>query len=140
MSAKKKAKKKSPAKKKVAVNKGPRQTSLPGMEDRKITALDNAALSYDEIKKQRMALTEQEVEAKELVRSMMHKQGKTTYKHNGIQIDLVPEGEKVKVKIKPEGEEEDEPDTTDEPSPEQINEAAEDDELDREQEEESVGA
>jgi hypothetical protein len=109
MKAKKKAPKKKPAaKKKVAVKKGPRQKSLPGMEDRKITALDNAALSYDEVKKQRMELTEREVEAKELVRSLMHKEGKKAYKHNGITITLEPEGEKVKVKVKAAGEEDDE--------------------------------
>jgi hypothetical protein len=114
----KKAKKKSPAKKpaakkKVAVKKGPRQTSLPGMEDRRITALDNAALSYAEIRDQRMELSKSEVEAKSKVSDLMHANKKTHYKHGNIVIDLVPEGEKVKVKIKPEGEEDDEPDTAD---------------------------
>lgn len=113
---KKKAKKpaKTPAaKKKVAVKKGPRQTSLPGMEDRRITALDNAALSYAEIRDQRMELSKSEVEAKSKVSDLMHANKKTHYKHGNIVIDLVPEGEKVKVKIKPEGEEDDEPDTSD---------------------------
>lgn len=113
----KKAKKKSPkkptAKKKAAVKKGPRQTSLPGMEDRRITALDNAALSYAEIRDQRMDLSKSEVEAKSKVSDLMHANKKTHYKHGNIVIDLVPEGEKVKVKIKPEGEEDDEPDTSD---------------------------
>ena len=115
MATKKKAKK-SPPKKKVAVKKSPRQKALPGMEDRKISALDNAAIDYDDVKKQRMALIEQEVEAKELVRTLMHKEGKTKYKHNGIEIDLVPEGEKVKVRIKAEGDQDDTP-ADNEPAP-----------------------
>src|SRR5882757_11238286 len=107
------AKKKAKQKKKVAVKKGPRQKSLPGMEDRKITTLDNAALRYAEIRDERQQLTKQEVEAKSKVSDLMHANKKTHYKHGNIVIDLVPEGEKVKVKIKPEGEEDDEPDTSD---------------------------
>ena len=82
-----------------AVRKGPRQKSFPGMVDKAVKGLDNLALRYDEIKKARMQLTEQEVESKENLRDMMHKLKRTHYRHKNISIDLVPEGEKVRVKV-----------------------------------------
>ena len=110
MATKKKPKKKAVAKVKAkpkaaapVVKKGPRQKSLPGMEDRAIESLNDAALAYDEVKKERMGLTKQEVEAKKKVSDLMHAQKKKRYHFGNILIDLVPEGEKVKVKILPEG-------------------------------------
>jgi hypothetical protein len=87
--------------KKPAVKKSPRQKSLPGMEDRALKALENAALDYDDIKKQRMALTEQEVPAKALVKKLMHAANKTDYVHGRIEIHLEfkPEDENVKVRV-----------------------------------------
>ncbi len=101
-------------KSKTSLAKGPRQKSLPGMEDRAIRTLNDAALAYDEVKKERMALTEQEVEAKENVRELMHKAKRTHYRYKNITIDLVPEGEAVKVRVKSQavnGEEEEEAET-----------------------------
>lgn len=100
-------KKKKKSEKKVAVKKSPRQDSLPGLEDRALKSLENAALDYDDIKKQRMALTEQEVPAKALVRKLMHAAGKTDYVRGPIEIHLEfqPEDELVKVRIHPEGDE-----------------------------------
>lgn len=130
----KKAAKQKPA----PTKKGPRQQALPGLEDRSIQALDDAALSYDEVKKARMKLTEQEVDAKTLVSELMHKAKKTHYKHGNIVIDLVPEGEKVKVKIKPEGEDDETPDDT-EPAPDETTEesAGEEEATDEDFEEEA---
>lgn len=82
------------------VPKGPRQKPLPGMEDRAVEVLDDAALRYDEVKKARMKLTVQEVEAKKQVADLMHAKKKKHYQHGNIVIDLVPEGEKVKVRVK----------------------------------------
>ncbi len=110
---KKKAKKKQ-NKAPAPAKKGPRQASLPGLEDRAIRTLNDAALAYDEVKKERMALTEQEVEAKENVRELMHKAKRTHYRYKNITIDLVPEGEAVKVRVKSQavnGEEEEEAET-----------------------------
>ena len=105
--AKKKAAKKHANAKPVA--KGPRQTSLPGMDDRAIRALNEAALSYDDVKKERMKLTEQEVELKEQVRELMHAQKRKHYRYKNIEIALEPEGEKVKVRVRSEGDEEETP-------------------------------
>src|SRR5947209_18658376 len=105
--AKKKAAKKHANAKPVA--KGPRQTSLPGMDDRAIRALNEAALSYDDVKKERMKLTEQEVELKEQVRVLMHAQKRKHYRYKNIEIALEQEGEKVKVRVRSEGDEEETP-------------------------------
>lgn len=82
-----------------SVPKGPRQKPLPGMEDRAVEALDDAALRYDEVKKARMKLTTKEVDAKKQVADLMHAKKKKHYQHGNIVIDIVPEGEKVKVKV-----------------------------------------
>ena len=105
MAQKKKSSKKAPkakksTKKPVAVKKSPRQQPLPGMEDRAITELDKAALDYADIRDQRVALTGQETEAKQVLLGLMHAKKKTHYQHGNILIDIVPEGEKLKVKIK----------------------------------------
>ena len=108
---KKKAKKKQ-NKAAAPAKKGPRQASLPGLEDRAIRALNDAALDYDEVKKERMGLTEREVEAKERVRELMHGAKRKHYRYKNIQVDLEPEGEKVKVRVKSQdvnGEEEEPP-------------------------------
>jgi len=103
----KKKKKKQVNSKPVA--KSPRQSSLPGMDDRAIRALNEAALSYDDVKKERMKLTEQEVELKEQVRELMHAQKRKHYRYKNIEIALEPEGEKVKVRVRSEGDEEETP-------------------------------
>ena len=103
----KKKKKKQVNSKPVA--KSPRQSSLPGMDDRAIRALNEAALSYDDVKKERMKLTEQEVELKEQVRELMHAQKRKHYRYKNIEIALEPEGEKVKVRVRSEGDAEETP-------------------------------
>lgn len=75
---------------------------LPGMEDRAIKDLEKAALKYDKIKKARMKLTEEEVEAKGEVRELMHKHNRKHYAYGGVEVTLEPPDgiEKVKVKVK----------------------------------------
>ena len=86
----------------VAKKKLPRQTSLPGMENNKIAAIENTALDYAEIRDERQALTVREVELKTKLLDLMHKAGKTEYKRNGISVSITPEGEKVKVRVRSE--------------------------------------
>jgi len=71
------------------------------MEDRAIKELQDAALDYDKKKKKRMALTDEEVEAKATVRDLMKKHKRTHYAYDGIEITIEPPDgeEKVKVKI-----------------------------------------
>ena len=77
-----------------------RQDRLPGMKDAKISALQNAALDYAEIRDQRQELTKQEVDLKTRVINLMHKHGKDTYDYQNVHIELVKEDETVKVRIK----------------------------------------
>lgn len=124
----KKKKQKSKPKAKVnhkPVKKSPRQEALPGLEDRAVKALDTAAMDYEDVKQERMKLTAQESSLKEEVRRLMHKQGKTHYKHGAIEITLEPEGEKVKVRVKDENEE-----LPDDTQPEAATDAESEDELD----------
>ena len=83
----------------MAVKKAPRQDSLPTMENRKIKALQDAAMDYANIRDQRVALSAQEVDLKQKLIDLMHKHEKETYTYQGVTITLVMEQENVKVKI-----------------------------------------
>lgn len=103
--AKKKVSPKKPKVKAKAKSKTvriPRQKALPGMENTKIAAIENAALDYVEIRDERQELTKREVELKEKLSKLMHAQGKTEYVRGGISVKLEPEGEKVKVRVRDE--------------------------------------
>lgn len=78
----------------------PRQKTLPGMQDRKIAALENAALKYADVRDERMGWTKKEVEAKKRVQDLMHDQGRQRYERGNIEIELVPENEHVRVRIR----------------------------------------
>lgn len=77
-----------------------RQKSLEGMEDREIKELQDAAISYAEIRDERMALNKQEVELKTQLLTLMKKHKKETYVYNGVEVNIVHEEETVKVKVK----------------------------------------
>lgn len=89
-----------------ATGKKPKTMDLPGMEERRIAELHKAAESYVDIRDRRMSLTEQEVEAKQEVLSLMKKHGKETYNYHDAdagtttEIKIIHEQETVKVKIK----------------------------------------
>jgi hypothetical protein len=111
MAAKKKQRSKPKSKTNGAVKhkKGPRQLPIPGTEDREITSLQDAALDYAELRDARIAASAAEVQAKTTLLDLMHSYKRTTYKHDNVFIEIVPEGEKLKVKILKEGEEAPEP-------------------------------
>jgi hypothetical protein len=91
---------------KAAATKRAKQKDLPGMEARRIGELDQAALDYAQGRDERMEMTKQEVELKTVLIALMHRFGKKTYKYEDIEIELVPEGEKVRVRIAKKDEEE----------------------------------
>ena len=76
------------------------QDNLPGMEDREIKALQEAAIHYAKIRDKRQKLTAEEVELKADVLKLMHKHKREHYEYNGVSIDIVMEEETVKVKIR----------------------------------------
>lgn len=87
--------------------KGPKQKALPGMDDRRLDDLHEAAEEYADIRDQRMALTPKEVELKSNLLKLMKRHGKKSYHFNGLEIDVIVESEKVRVHIaKPNKEEE----------------------------------
>lgn len=73
---------------------------LPGMEDSAIEELEDAAKRYVTVRDERMALTEREVDSKDLVLTLMKRHDKQTYRRDGIEINIVHTEESVKVKFK----------------------------------------
>ena len=69
------------------VKKGPRQQRLPEMEDSKISVLEDHALSYAEVRDERMGLSKREVELKGKLLDLMKAQKKEHYKRGNIKID-----------------------------------------------------
>jgi len=82
-----------------------KQNRLPGMEDAEIEELEDAAKDYASLRDDRMHLLSKEVEMKDNLLALMKKHGKLTYTHDGVEVRIVHENEKVKVKIKKEKEE-----------------------------------
>ena len=86
-------------------NGKPKQGSLAGMTDRKIEALHAAAEEYVKIRDERMALTKQEAPLRDALLALMHKNKKTHYVYDDLEITVVPIDETVKVKIHEQDEE-----------------------------------
>jgi len=76
-----------------------KQADLPGMEDKHLADLEDAARNYAAVRDSRMALTKQEVDLKDSLLVLMHKHKKQTYKCDDVEIKVVVTEEKVKVRI-----------------------------------------
>ena len=83
----------------MAAKKKAKQADLPGMENREIKELNDAAEEYASIRDERQQLTVQEVGLKAKVLSLMHKRKMNDYVFNGIEIHVIMEEETVKVKV-----------------------------------------
>ena len=90
----------------MAKKKIDRQDDLPGMTDREIKAIEEAALDYAEIRDERQSLTTREVELKTKLIELMHANKKTEYEYKNVSVKLIVEKEKVKVKVRSQDEEE----------------------------------
>jgi tryptophanyl-tRNA synthetase len=77
-----------------------KQKTLPTMTDRKIEALEDAALAYAEVRDERIELSKSEIDKKSDLMALMHQHKKKSYHRGNIHIDLIVEKEKIKVKIK----------------------------------------
>jgi hypothetical protein len=75
----------------------PKQKELPGIERQKVKAIEDAADDYVAVRDKRMALTEKEVEAREVLLALMDKHGLTNYRYDDQIISVLP-ARKVKVK------------------------------------------
>lgn len=74
-----------------------KQTDLPGMENRDIPEIEQAAERYRDVRDDRIALTKDESEAKQALIAVMKKHNRQVYTHNGLSITL-EEIDNVKVK------------------------------------------
>jgi hypothetical protein len=73
---------------------------LPGMEDHAIKPLEQLAEQYAEIRDSRIDLNEREHVLKLATLKLMKRYEKTVYRHNGIEITIIPGEEDVKVRVK----------------------------------------
>jgi hypothetical protein len=77
----------------------PRQKKLPTMEDNRLEDLEDTALRYAEIRDERQALTRREVDAKDVLHTLMRRHEKVLYRVETMEIKIVAKDETVKVKI-----------------------------------------
>jgi hypothetical protein len=84
----------------MAKAKRARQEELPGMENKEIKELQNAAIDYAEIRDERIELNQRESKLKQKVLNFMHIHKLTIYKYEDVEVRVVIEEETVKVKIK----------------------------------------
>jgi hypothetical protein len=78
----------------------PRTAPLPGMEDHAIKPLEDLAINYAEIRDARIDLNEREHVLKLAAIKLMKRYEKTVYRHNGVEITVIPGEDDVKVKVK----------------------------------------
>jgi hypothetical protein len=76
-----------------------KQADLPGMENRELKDIEDAARRYAGIRDKRMSLNEQEVKLKDLLLGLLKKHNKREYRRDGIEVWIKVEEETVKVKI-----------------------------------------
>lgn len=82
-----------------------KQQQLPGTEDHRLEDLHSAAEAYVDVRDERMALTEKEVERRDEVRTLMLKHKKKVYHCDGVEIKIIDGEPKIKVKVRKENEE-----------------------------------
>ena len=88
--------------KKAAVKREPKpkQQRLPGTENPEIQELEDKAHEYATVRDEHIGLTAQESQLKQDLLGLMRKHKRKVYTRDGIEIEVVPEGEKLKVKVK----------------------------------------
>lgn len=83
----------------VKTVKGARARALPGMENARINALDEIATSIADGRQQRNELSTTESALIQRAMRLMHKHKKTVWKHDGIELILVPGDERLRVRL-----------------------------------------
>jgi hypothetical protein len=106
--AKKTAKKKKSEKKKAPKATKPKRAKQPrlgGMEDMPaVPALDRVAESLASCREEKNTLVETEKGLIQRAMDLMHSNGRTIYKAHGIELVLVPGGDKLRVRLREDGE------------------------------------
>jgi len=93
----------------VTIPKRAHTRTLPGLEGRTIKALDDVAEEYANIRDTRIELTAREHALKIHALSLMKKYDKVVYRHDGIEITVIPGEDDVKVKVKKADDDDDTP-------------------------------
>ena len=88
----------------------PKNQDLPGLSDRAIKPLEDAAEAYADLRDQKQQLAADETDLKAKVLKLMHQHGKTSYHRGGITI-TVEELENVKVRGRRKGDDQDDAET-----------------------------
>lgn len=83
----------------VKAVKGARTRALPGMENARINSLDEIASSIADGRQQRNELATTESALIQRAMKLMHKFKKTVWKHDGIELILVPGDERLRVRL-----------------------------------------
>lgn len=76
-----------------------KQGRLPTMEEYHLEDLEEAALAYAAVRDERQALTRKEVDAKDILHTLMKRHDKKVYRVSEMTIEIVAKDETVKVKI-----------------------------------------
>lgn len=79
----------------------PKNLDLPGMSDRRIPEIHEAALVYVGYRDERMDLNKKEIAAKEELKAIMHRMNMKAYVFEGVEVTLepIPADEELKVKV-----------------------------------------
>src|SRR5262245_33241356 len=81
-----------------ALRKTPREQDLPGMENRRIKALDEVCASIADCRGSMNDLRAQEGDLERHALKLMHKHEKQTWQHAGVELLRVPGEEKLRVR------------------------------------------
>lgn len=93
-----------PAKKTLRVPKA-KQVDLPGMENRNIPEIEEAAETYRDARDERIACSKTESDRKQRLIEIMQKHNRTLYAYKGLLVDLT---KKLDVKVRTERSKDDE--------------------------------
>ena len=83
----------------AAPKRGKKQATFPVMEDKRLEDLEEAAIAYAAVRDERQALTRREVDAKDILHTLMKRHEKQIYRVEEMEIKIVSKEETVKVKI-----------------------------------------
>lgn len=81
------------------IRRTPRSQPLPGMEDARIGALDDIAHSIADVREQKNKLANEEKQLLATALKLLREHKRTIWKHNGVELVLVPGEEKVRARL-----------------------------------------
>jgi len=80
--------------------RGPRSRTLPGLEETRLSSLDNICESIAESRSQMNKLRQEEQDDMNSALKLLRKHQRTSYRHNGVELARVPGEEKLRVRYR----------------------------------------